>query len=137
MNDPNKTGSSATARERIVAFIVDKRSLFFLLLVIGIFFLLSTNWVQLENNLQEYLPADSESRQGLDVMENQFITYGTATVMVENAGLPEPAGGRRGDQDENAPPGGHCRDHELCLSCHRHLRYPSGLRRCAHRHDDL
>lgn len=88
MNDPNKTGNTGTAMERIAAFIVDKRSLFFLLLVIGILFsLFSTNWIQVENNLQEYLPADSESRRGLDVMEDQFITYGTATVMVENVSM--------------------------------------------------
>lgn len=38
----------------------------------------------MENGLKAYLPDSSESRKGLDVMEEQFITYGTAQVMVEN-----------------------------------------------------
>jgi len=70
---------------KLAAFIVDKRNLFFLILIIGLIFsAFSTSWIQVENSLPEYLPDDSESRQGLDVMEEQFITYGTATVMVEN-----------------------------------------------------
>ena len=73
---------------KLATFIVDKRNLFFLLLVIGILFsLVSRNWVEVENDLKAYLPASSETRQGLDVMEDQFITYGTAQVMVENVSL--------------------------------------------------
>ena len=63
-------------------------NLFFLILIIGLIFsAFSTSWVQVENSLPEYLPDDSESRQGLDVMAEQFITYGTASVMVENVSL--------------------------------------------------
>ena len=73
---------------KLAGFIVDKRNLFFLILIIGcIFSAFSTSWIQVENSLPEYLPDDSESRQGLDVMEEQFITYGTASVMVENVSL--------------------------------------------------
>ena len=73
---------------KLAGFIVDKRNLFFLILIIGVIFsAFSTSWVQVENSLPEYLPDDSESRQGLDVMEEQFITYGTASVMVENVSL--------------------------------------------------
>ena len=83
-----KDGGEANAMVKLAAFIVDKRNLFFLLLVIGIIFsAFSTNWIQVENSLTEYLPSDSESRRGLDVMEDQFITYGTAQVMVENVSL--------------------------------------------------
>ena len=73
---------------KLAGFIVDKRNLFFLILIIGVIFsAFSTSWVQVENSLPEYLPDNSESRQGLDVMEEQFITYGTASVMVENVSL--------------------------------------------------
>ncbi|MGM9583930.1 MAG: RND family transporter [Faecousia sp.] len=76
------------AMERVAAFIVDKRNLFFLLLAIGmIFSVFSTKWIEVENDLKAYLPADSESRQGLDIMEEQFVTYGTAQVMVENVSM--------------------------------------------------
>lgn len=73
---------------KLAAFIVDKRNLIFLLVIIGmIFSVFSTGWVEVENNLQEFLPDDSETRQGLDVMADQFITYGTAQVMVANISL--------------------------------------------------
>ena len=73
---------------RVAAFIVDKRNLFFLLRAIGVIFsVFSTKWIEVENELKAYLPADSESRQGLDIMEEQFVTYGTAQVMVENVSM--------------------------------------------------
>ena len=72
----------------LAGFIVDKRNLIFLLVIIGfIFSAFSTGWIEVENNLQEFLPDDSESRQGLDVMADQFTTYGTAQVMVANISL--------------------------------------------------
>lgn len=75
----SKTNNSETTMEKVAALIVDKRNLVFLVLIIGVVFsFFSRNWVQVENSLPEYLPADSESRQGLDIMEEQFITYGTA-----------------------------------------------------------
>ncbi|MGN0564169.1 MAG: MMPL family transporter [Candidatus Heritagella sp.] len=74
--------------KKLATFIVDKRQLFFLLTVIGLVFsVISQSWVQVENELSEYLPDDSEARQGLDVMEDQFITYGSARVMVANISL--------------------------------------------------
>lgn len=80
-----KKGESVSAMTKLATFIVDRRNLFFLLLAIGILFsLISRNWVEVENDLKAYLPDSSESRQGLDVMEDQFITFGTAQVMVEN-----------------------------------------------------
>ena len=39
------------------------------------------------NDLTAYLPADSETRQALDVMDEQFTTFGTASVMVANLPL--------------------------------------------------
>ena len=73
---------------KLATIIVDKRNLFFLLTILGVIFsLVSRNWVQVENELAEYLPEDSETRQGLDVMEEQFITYGSAKVMVANVTL--------------------------------------------------
>ena len=43
--------------------------------------------MEVENDLAAFLPDDSASRQGLDVMEEQFTTYGTAQVMVANLTL--------------------------------------------------
>lgn len=70
---------------KISSFIVDKRNLFFLIYIILIIFsAFSRNWVKVENELSAFLPATTETRRGLDLMEEQFITYGTAKVMVSN-----------------------------------------------------
>lgn len=88
MDNYNESNGSENMMMKLAAFIVDKRNLFFLILIIGLIFsAFSSNWVQVENSLPEYLPDDSESRQGLDVMAEQFITYGTASVMVENVSM--------------------------------------------------
>ncbi|MGN1414742.1 MAG: RND family transporter [Anaerovoracaceae bacterium] len=81
---------NSTFMIKLATFIVDKRNLIFLITIIGILFsVISQNWVIVENELAEYLPDDSETRQGLDIMEDQFITYGSARVMVANVGLPQ------------------------------------------------
>ncbi len=80
--------NGANAMMKLAAFIVDKRNLFFLLLAIGVIFsMFSTKWIQVENDLKAYLPADCETRRGLDIMDDQFITYGTAQIMVENVSM--------------------------------------------------
>ena len=70
---------------KAATFIVDRRNLFFLLFGIALIFsVVSMNWVKVENAMSAYLPDSPETRQGLDRMEEQFITYGTARVMVTN-----------------------------------------------------
>ncbi len=70
---------------KLATFIVDKRNLFFLFtIILLIFSAFSRNWVKVENELTAFLPDDSETKQALNVMEDQFVTYGTADVMVEN-----------------------------------------------------
>lgn len=70
---------------KISTFIVDKRNLFFLAyILVSIFCLFSRNWVAVENKLSAYLPATSETRVGLDLMEEEFVTYGSAKFMVTN-----------------------------------------------------
>lgn len=73
---------------KVAGVIVDKRNLFFLLTIIGIIFsLFSRNWVEVENDLASFLPDDSETRRGLDIMEDQFVTFGSAQFMVANISL--------------------------------------------------
>lgn len=83
-----KKSKDTNAMVKVAEFIVDKRNLVFLLLIIGVIFsMFSGKWVRVENDLKAYLPDESETRQGLDVMNEQFITYGTAQIMVENVSL--------------------------------------------------
>ena len=70
---------------KICSFIVDKRNLFFLVfLLLAIFSVFSRNWVGVENSLSFYLPATTETKQGLDLMEKEFTTYGACTIMIAN-----------------------------------------------------
>ena len=78
-------GEKESPMMKVATFIVDRRNLFFLLFGIAIIFsVISMNWVSVENAMSAYLPNTTETRQGLDRMEEQFITYGTAQVMVTN-----------------------------------------------------
>ncbi len=69
----------------IATFIVDKKSLFFLLYGFALVFsLFSAKWVEVENDVTTYLPADTETRQGLVAMNDNFTTFATAKIMVSN-----------------------------------------------------
>lgn len=70
---------------KLAEFIVDKRNLFFLIYIIALVFcIFSRNWVKVENDVTKYLPDSTETRQGLTVMNDQFVTYGTAQVLLAN-----------------------------------------------------
>lgn len=90
MSEHTESGRSGGVMTAIATFIVDKRSLFFLLTIIGIVFsVFSSGWVKVENDLTTYLPKDTETSIGLGIMEEQFVTYGTAQFMVANITLDE------------------------------------------------
>ena len=83
MSSEEKKSSSGLIRT--AAFIVDKRMLFFLLYIIAIIFsFFSSNWVNVENDISRYLSSETETRQGMDLMEDEFVTFGSAKVMVAN-----------------------------------------------------
>ena len=71
--------------EKLATFIVDKRNLIFFLYAIAIAASLVTqNWVRVCDDLTEYLPESTETRRGLDIMNEEMQTYATARVMVSN-----------------------------------------------------
>ena len=83
--DNKNTAQKQSPMMKVAAFIVDKRMLFFLLYVIALIFsLFSSRWVSVENDLAEYLSETTETKQGLTLMKDQFITFGSAKVMVAN-----------------------------------------------------
>ena len=70
---------------KLATLIVDKRKGFYLIFIMLIIFsVIYMNKVKVNNDLTTYLPDTTETRQGLDLMEQQFITYGTARIMVCN-----------------------------------------------------
>lgn len=71
--------------EKLATFIVDKRNLFFFLYIAAtVFSIFSTGWVQVCNDLTNYLPEDTETRKGLVIMQDELVTYATARIMVSN-----------------------------------------------------
>ena len=70
---------------KVAKFIVQKRSVFFLLYIFAIAFsLISMNWVEVENDVTVYLSEDTEIRQGIEAMTSNFTVYSTAQVMLKN-----------------------------------------------------
>lgn len=75
---------------KLATLIVDKRKGFYLVFILLIIFsLISMNKVKVNNDLTTYLSDDTETRQGMDLMNAQFITYGTARIMVCNVTFEE------------------------------------------------
>ena len=74
--------------DRLAAFIVDKRNMMFLLYIFAfIFCIFSMDWVDVENDVTVYLPEDTETRQGLVAMNENFAAPASAQVMVSNISL--------------------------------------------------
>ena len=74
----------------IASFIVKFRTLFLIgFIAAGIASIFTASKVEVINELTDYLPEDTETRQGLDIMDAEFVTFGTAKVMVENIGFKE------------------------------------------------
>lgn len=84
-NHPANSGEDESFMYKLSSFIVDRRNLIFLLWIFAaIFSVFSRNWVNVENDITVYLPDSTETRQGLDIMNSEFVTYGSASVMIGN-----------------------------------------------------
>lgn len=71
--------------ERIATIIVDKRKAFFILFIVAVVFsLTSISRVKVNNDLTDYLSESTETRQGLDIMDQEFVTFGSAKILVAN-----------------------------------------------------
>lgn len=71
--------------ERVAAFIVDRRKAFYLVYILLIIFsFFSSGWVKVNDNVTDYLPDATETRRGLTLMEDEFTTYATADIMIDN-----------------------------------------------------
>lgn len=70
---------------KVARFIVDKRKAFYLVFIAAfVFCAASINKVQINNDITSYLPAQTETRRGLTIMDEEFVTLGSANVMVSN-----------------------------------------------------
>ena len=79
--DQQSTDQKQSPIERLAAFIVDKRKAFYLLYIgLAIFCVFASGWVEVNDDLTSYLPAETETRRGLTVMEEEFVTFLHAVV---------------------------------------------------------
>lgn len=69
----------------VASFVVDKRKAILILFVFAIIHsVLSISRTQVNSDLTKYLPIESETRVGLNTMEEEFTTFGMASVMLAN-----------------------------------------------------
>ena len=77
-----------TFMTKLSRFIVDKRKAFYLaFLAAFLFCAASINKVEINNDITSYLPPETETRRGLTLMDEEFVTLGSADVMVSNIPL--------------------------------------------------
>ena len=70
---------------KLAEFIVDKRKLLLIIFIAAaIGSVIMSSHINVIQELTDYLPDDTETSIGLDVMDEQFTTFGTAKVMVQN-----------------------------------------------------
>ena len=84
----NQKGSKTDFLYKISEWIVDKRKLVFLIVIAWIVFsCFSIGWIQVESDLASFLPDKSPSREGVEIMNEEFVMPGTAQIMVANVTL--------------------------------------------------
>ena len=71
--------------KKIAELIVKQHVLIYVLFAAAaIYCILSIGKVKVNSDITAFLPAETETRRGLVVMEEEFVTFGTANVMISN-----------------------------------------------------
>ena len=80
-----KEKKQSGAMKKLATLIVDKRNFILgIFLIAAIFCAFSRNWVQVNDSLIDYLPEETETRQGVELMDREFVTFATAEIMLQN-----------------------------------------------------
>lgn len=81
--DINEAEKNNDIMVKIATFIVDKRRAFYLIFgVLAVLCALSMTKVRVNNDISSYLPKKTETRMGLTLMDEEFVTYDTEKIMV-------------------------------------------------------
>ena len=67
-----------------VAIIKYRYVVFLLFAAAAVYCVLSIGKIRVNSDLTAFLPEETETRRGLTIMEDEFITYASASVMVSN-----------------------------------------------------
>lgn len=63
----------------VAEWIVNRRHLLLILIVAVLAFCaVSSGWVEVDNELSSFLSEEAEARRGLEIMADEFVTYGSA-----------------------------------------------------------
>ncbi len=80
-----KENNTASFMEAVAGFIVDKRKAFYLIFILAcVYSIISIPKVKINDEISSYLPESTETRVGLNIMENQFTTFANAQIMISN-----------------------------------------------------
>ena len=70
---------------KIAKFIVEKRALFFVLFAaLIIYAIVGIPKVGIEYSITAYLPKDTDTAKALEIMDEEFVTYGMTKIMISN-----------------------------------------------------
>ena len=85
INKLNVFNKGKGAMDVVAGLIVSLRYVIFALFAVAcVYCAMSMGKVRINSDLTAFLPDRSETRRGLTVMEEEFVTYGTAQIMVSN-----------------------------------------------------
>ena len=71
--------------KKISRFIIEKRAVFTLIFLVAVIYcVMCMGKVKINPDITSLLPAGTETRQGLSVMDEEFVTYATANIMLSN-----------------------------------------------------
>ena len=86
MNDfENENAEEKNILYRFSEFIVDKRKAFYLIFIVAVLICIGCmNMVKINSSLASYLPSSTETKQSLDITDDQFVTYASTNIMVSN-----------------------------------------------------
>ncbi len=71
--------------KKISSFIVKYSKIILVLFIAMIVYsVLSINKVNIEYSVTSYLPLETDTKKALDIMDEEFITYGTSTILIRN-----------------------------------------------------
>ena len=70
---------------KITSFIVDKKNYIIILFIVLIAYCVwGMGQVNIEYDITSYLPSNTDTKQALDIMEEEFVTFGTTKIMLRN-----------------------------------------------------
>ena len=78
--------------KKIASFIVNYRKwIFILFIALMAYCVWGMSQVDIEYSITAYLPSDTDTKQAIDIMDNEFVTFGAAKITVRNISYDEAA----------------------------------------------